>query len=148
MLQVRLKVHDNTARPRGLTNAVRYMVYDRMAAVPKSYLPELDCLTLQDGLMRGRAERARVSGAPGKVAVAFKGNHPIGWGLVDYRRVVNLYVRPKYRGKGVGSSLLTLACNAAKIKMTRKAVYSYMPAAAKTLRRANKLRLYGSYGKV
>ncbi len=119
---------------------ISYRYYRNMAAVPASYLQALYRLTLPKGLMRGRAERARRRGSPGVVAIAFRGSHPIGWNLVDYRRVVNQFVHPRYRGFGVGSQLLIISTNVAGIKLNQKAVYSHMKDARKVVKRARSMK--------
>lgn len=122
-----------------LANGIRYRVYDRAADVPRSLEPELQRLTLPTGLMWGRYISAWMRNSPGKVVIAFNGSHPVGWNLVDYKRVINQYVRKSWRGKGIGSLLLQTTANAAGIKLTRKAVYSHMPDARKVLKRARKV---------
>jgi len=119
---------------------MRYRIYKNMAAVPASYLQALYRLTLPKGLMRGRAERARATGRAGKVVVAFKGSHPVGWNLVDYKRVVNQYVHPNYRGMGIGATLLITTTNVAGIKLNQKAVYSHMLDARKVVKRARSIK--------
>lgn len=87
---------------------ITFQTFQSLSDIKYPLRGELRKLTLPTGMMRGLLDH--FFGSYLSAIVVYENKHPIGWATIDIsgERTVSIFVHPKKRRQGIGTSLLRM----------------------------------------